>query len=576
MSYPYLVRRNNHYYCRIWIPEDLKSHFNCCEIKRSLKTSNCNNARTLVKALVYRAERIFMLIRSGMLTNDQIKTIAANFIKSTLNRTEELRSIAVVTYEDGAAKAEPVRIGNAEQVAGVVAQSVSACESLIQRYKDQLFVNDFSAIEARLGWHLEQNMVSVDKSSKDYVKLCRAILKAEIEVKKIEIERLKGNYDNSHDMYYQNIVSLTPVPDTLSYTPVTPSSPEYMLTNMINEYTNEAKLSGCWTEKTCYEYTSLYDHFIRVIGDRDIRNITHKDMLEFRDTISKLPANMNKVKACQGKSIAEIVSMKFDNTVSITTINKYIQRIGALFSWAVRHQYIPHNCVDGLSIKVKKVADQERSVYDKDDIEKILAQLPRDEKRPERFWIPVIGLYSGMRLDEICQLHIEDIKKIDGVPCFDVNDDGEKKLKNPSSKRIVPIHPVLSKLGLLQFIQQLKNSGQDRLWPNLKKRRDGYAQDFGRWYQVFNRENITDDPKKVFHSFRHTITNNLKQRGIEESIIAEIVGHATGSITMSRYGKRYEPKKLMDALKKLDYGIEIDKISPKKSSVSGNTGVIVK
>jgi len=198
MSYPYLVRRNNHYYCRIWIPEDLKPHFNCCEIKRSLKTSNCNTARTLVKALVYRAERVFMLIRSGMLTNEQIKTIAANFIKSTLNRTEELRSIAVVTYEDGAVTAAPFQVGNAGQVAGVVAQSVSACESLMQRYKDQLFVNDFSAIEARLGWHLEQNNLSVDKSSKDYTKLCREILKAEIEVKKIEIERLKGNTITIH------------------------------------------------------------------------------------------------------------------------------------------------------------------------------------------------------------------------------------------------------------------------------------------------------------------------------------------------------------------------------------------
>ena len=561
MSYPYLIRRNNNYYCRIWIPEDLKPHFNCCEIKRSLKTSNCNNARSLVKALVYRAERVFMLIRSGMLTNEQIKIIASHFIKATLNRTEELRSIAVVTYEDGAATAAPVRLGDTEQVAGVVAKSVSACESLIQSYKDQLFLNDFSAIEVRLGWHLEQNKVSVDKSSNEYTKLCREILKAEIEVKKIEIERLKGNYDNSHDMYYQNTVSTIPVPICVPNSQVEPISSEFMLTNIIKEYTNETLLSGCWTQKTCYENTSLLDHFIRIIGDRDIRNITHKDMLEFRDTISKLPSNMNKIKECQGKSITEIVSMKFADTVSITTINKYIQRIGTLFRWAVRHQYIPHNCVDGLSIKVKKAADQERSVYDKEDIQRMFEKLPHDEKRPERFWIPVIGLYSGMRLDEICQLHTEDIKKIDSVLCFDVNDDGDKKLKNQSSKRIVPVHPVLSKLGFLTFFQQIQKKGQERLWPNLKKRRDGYAQDFGKWYQTFNRENITDDPKKVFHSYRHTITNNLKQRGIEESIIAEIVGHSTGSITMSRYGKRYEPKKLMEAMKKLDYGIKIDKSS---------------
>jgi len=65
MSYPNLVRRNKQFYCRIWISEDLRPHFRRSEIKKSLKTSDCKNARTLVKALVYRAKRVFMLIRSA-------------------------------------------------------------------------------------------------------------------------------------------------------------------------------------------------------------------------------------------------------------------------------------------------------------------------------------------------------------------------------------------------------------------------------------------------------------------------------------------------------------------------------
>ena len=57
---------------------------------------------------------------------------------------------------------------------------------------------------------------------------------------------------------------------------------------------------------------------------------------------------------------------------------------------------------------------------------------------------------------------------------------------------------------------------------------------------------------------RHRATDTLKQAGVLEAIIAELVGHSNGgSETMGRYGKRYQPKVLLEALKKLDYGIEI-------------------
>lgn len=85
----------------------------------------------------------------------------------------------------------------------------------------------------------------------------------------------------------------------------------------------------------------------------------------------------------------------------------------------------------------------------------------------------------------------------------------------------------------------------------------GYTNTFGQWYQRYNREYVTDDPKRVFHSMRHLVTDTLKQAGVHEAVIAEIVGHTNeGSQTMGRYGKRYRPKVLLEALSHLDYGIE--------------------
>lgn len=36
------------------------------------------------------------------------------------------------------------------------------------------------------------------------------------------------------------------------------------------------------------------------------------------------------------------------------------------------------------------------------------------------FWVPLIGLFSGMRLGEIIQLRVADVKTLAGISYFDV------------------------------------------------------------------------------------------------------------------------------------------------------------
>ncbi|HIJ80525.1 MAG TPA: tyrosine-type recombinase/integrase [Desulfuromonadales bacterium] len=61
----------------------------------------------------------------------------------------------------------------------------------------------------------------------------------------------------------------------------------------------------------------------------------------------------------------------------------------------------------------------------------------------------------------------------------------------------------------------------------------------------------------IFHSMRHTVADTLKQAGVPEVVISEILGHTHMNITSGRYGKRYQPKVLLEALAKLDYDVKI-------------------
>lgn len=309
-----------------------------------------------------------------------------------------------------------------------------------------------------------------------------------------------------------------------------------------------------WTEKTVIEFSSQLLMFQKVVGDVPIRSIDRKVMVGYLETLKRLPAGISNKPIYRDKSIKEIMAMPDVVPMSSTTVNKYIERAGALFLWCIRQDFLDRNPAQGLTIAKTKSEDELRSAYSLDDIDRIKKTLSKVEKnRPERYWVPRIGFYSGARLNEICQLYVSDVVKVDEIWCFDVNGDKDKRLKNLASKRMIPIHPKLIELGFIDYIEKLKARGAVRLWERLPAGRDGYSHLFGKWYQRHNREHITQDKKKCFHSHRHLVTDTLKQAGVAEGVISEIIGHANESITMSRYGKRFRPQILLDALLKLDY-----------------------
>lgn len=330
-----------------------------------------------------------------------------------------------------------------------------------------------------------------------------------------------------------------------------------LLSEIAEQYVAE-KESG-WTYKTKLEVVGCLRLVVDVVGNVELKEITKQTVLDFRAKLMKLPANMYKI--YPGKSVQVILEMPDVEPMSLNSVNKHIMRLNALLSYAVGEGIITVNHAQGMMLSDKRRADEIRKVYSAEDLKVIISHLPREKDKPERFWIPMIAMYSGMRLDEICQLYIEDVQQLDGVWCLNINDDKDKKLKNAASKRVVPIHPVLMSSGLLQYVEFMQTAGEPRLWMNLSWRKaDGYGNAIGNWYRRFNREYVSKDDGKVFHSFRHTVTDTLKQVGVSETVIAELVGHSnSGSMTMGRYGKRYQPKVLLDALMRLDYGVTVPK-----------------
>src|SRR5262245_58134296 len=163
-------------------------------------------------------------------------------------------------------------------------------------------------------------------------------------------------------------------------------------------------------------------------------------------------------------------------------------------------------------------------------------------------WVPLIGLFSGMRSNEICQMRAGDVRRERGIWIFNVSADGAgQSLKSEVAMRKVPVHSELIRFGFLDYVKALPRDGQ--LFPALKPGGpDGkYNHYFAKRFTVYRRRCGVTAPRTSFHSFRKNVAQALKDSRATPAEIAELIGHEQG-FTLSVYAPMQLP---LQALKEL-------------------------
>ncbi len=320
--------------------------------------------------------------------------------------------------------------------------------------------------------------------------------------------------------------------------PVHLTSP--VLRDLFDSYIREHKVN--WREKSYDEVAYSLDLACDVIGNIPTSELSTDVIKSYLEILLKLPANHRKKPALRNLKFSEIIELEGITPMSRKSVCKHMQWLSAV----LKHAKLEH-LLDGIVLPtVTRNPYEERSVYAPEDLQRILDNLKWDEDHHDRLWVPLIGFLQGMRLNEICQLHVDDVS-LDDIPSISINDDAEKQVKNSDSYRKIPIHPKLLDLGFIEFVQGIKASGCSRLFWQLKPHRGAYGHYTGKWFQTFNRKHVTADPKKVFHSLRHGFIDYLANNTeAKEHQIAWLVGHTNRkSQTTGRYTKPPSPAQLL-------------------------------
>lgn len=253
-------------------------------------------------------------------------------------------------------------------------------------------------------------------------------------------------------------------------------------------------------------------------------------------------------------SIDEIVKMErpAEELLSVKTVNMRLIDAATLFNWAVANSIITSHPFKRAVLKIQKNNDAERPAVSDDDIRTIIEKLPMSKAEPSAYWIPLIACFTGMRQSEIAQLDGDDIINMDGTWCIDVNDRGDKRLKNPNAKRIVPLHPTLIKAGLVEFSKPRNSS---KLFEDVKPYLGKYGHQVSKDFAKFLRRIGLDNDGQTFHGLRHSVITKLWSAGIPEAHTAAVVGHRRGDReSYTRYAKKNDLRPLLRAIEAIDYG----------------------
>ena len=263
-------------------------------------------------------------------------------------------------------------------------------------------------------------------------------------------------------------------------------------------------------------------------------------------------------------------------------MNAYLTDLSTFLNWAVQEEYLDRSPVRGLRLPDDVAKRNKRFPFTPTQLQTIFDAplyrgcvdgerayfLPGAERpRNARFWIPLIALHTGMRLNEICQLDVTDVRALDGIQCFVVSEESlvgstDKQLKTRTSERLIPIHSNLFDFGLLQFVEKRRRAGETKLFGEIAPGPRGVRSvAFSKWFTQFTRKAGAAQDRTCFHSFRHNFRDELRAARIDHDVALSLGGWTTGAATQKaaaeNYGRGHRVGVLHDAIMKLNF-LDVD------------------
>jgi|GEM_PF-3240311 len=315
------------------------------------------------------------------------------------------------------------------------------------------------------------------------------------------------------------------------------------------------------------DYQSILGEMARVIGgSRDVSTLTVADVAVYREHVQQ--SNLT-IKTKQNKITMSKTFLAWLRSVPLTSATLEDAYAGLRYDRETLVETEP-----GVSIS----DDDARTIHD--------ALLPWREPGMGRqragsdlrwrYWVYVMCLYHGARPGEMCQLDVADVGDMGGVPCIAISEmdastgarADDKNVKNCGSERVIPVHPRVIELGLLDYADERRRAGERKLFALGKRHpKNGYTQTVNKFFADAVRA-LGVEHAYTLRDCRHTWETQIYHTEMtdhERRIAARISGRAVQtpgiaeSVTRVQWGhyvtSDYTPPVMLPVLSRIRYPI---------------------
>ena len=329
-----------------------------------------------------------------------------------------------------------------------------------------------------------------------------------------------------------------------------------LLSQGFSLYKQEQVLEN-WGVRTATQNEASFKQLVEIIGDIPITAVTKSVVRDYKQTLLSYPANRYKGKRKE-KTLEQLLE-EGSVSISLETVRNVMGRVSSFFNWLVKQGYREDNPFSGVAPRRVHSARSERSPFTDDDLRLLFGTAiyrDKDYAHDWQYWLPLLGLYTGARLEELCQLKGDDFKVSDGCHYIDIHGEGDahNRVKTPSSVRKIPVHSELLKLGILDMVNM---RSRDCFLFDLRRVNTNLGHGPSKWFGGYKASLGLPKGTKVFHSFRHTLRDKLTLSGVPNEHIRELLGHEQIGETFGRYGSSIPVSVLAESLEKLHFPLSI-------------------
>ena len=319
-----------------------------------------------------------------------------------------------------------------------------------------------------------------------------------------------------------------------------------------------------------------------IIGDdTPVQAIDYDRCMDFRRTLARIPSNRSKI--YKNKPLDEVLILAEaaeKPCLAYETQADYLRTLGMVLNLAFLKRIIPNVPSSGMIPSAKKTsADKKRIPFELDQIRdffksKYYQKCAKGNNAPYkvetqhwRFWLPLICLFMGMRPKEVCQLELSDVQctknGVYNLRVSETDDEYEasknstikKTIKTPTSKRKVPVHPELLKIGFTKFVEDQKKAGEQVLFNELKPDQYGDRAQYAlkRFRETYLKQSIKIQELQSFYSFRHSFRDALRRIEAPPEVLQFLGGWSQGSLVSNIYGDKSDPDYLNTYVQRIEY-----------------------